>query len=329
MPDYLEANHRPGGSFGRRTLLIAAALVFALLIAARILVSTWVDLLWFRSLGFGQVFTRTLGLQAGDFLLFTLVTFVLLYAVFSVLRRFHAADLPTAHHLILGGRPLRFSVAPALRIISLLAAAVLSLLTGLTMLARWPILALFLYAPHTASGSSTDPIFGRSLNFFLFTLPALQIVEDWLLVLAFCCVGVAILFLVLTSGARTLNKEDLRFGPSPWRGLSLTVAFLLAVLALNVFVSRYTTLLDHHTIFDGATYTDAHITIPGQLLIAIALLVGAVIAAANSSGGVMGKMISPLSAGSPSLLFRPTPPTSSSNPMSWSASSPSSRTTSG
>ena len=282
MPNYIESDHRPASPFRGRRLLFALALLFVLFVASRILLSTWVDLLWFRSLGFGQVFTRTLGLEVSDFLFFTLLTFVLLYAAFAVIRRSHAADLPTAHDLVIGGRPVRFSVAPALRIITLLVAAAVSLITGLTMLAEWPTLAFFLYAPPAAPGSPVDPIFGRSLNFFLFTLPALQIIENWLLVLSFATVGVAILFLVLTSGARTLNKQDLRYGPSPWRGLSLTVAFLLAVLALNVFVSRYTTLLDHHTIFDGANYTDTHITIPGQAIIAIALLLGAALAAVNS-----------------------------------------------
>ncbi len=291
MPDYIESDHRPVNFFGGRTILFAFTLLFVLFVGTRILLSTWVDLLWFRSLGFGQVFTRTLGLQVGDFLLFTVLTFGVLYAAFAVIRRTHAADLPTARDLVIGGRLVRLSVAPVLRIISFLVAAAVSLFTGLTMLAEWPTLALFWYAPHAAAGSLADPIFGRSLNFFLFTLPALQIVENWLLVLSLAIVGVAILFLILTSGARALNKQDLRYGPSPWRGFSLTVAFLLAVLALNTFVSRYTTLLEHHTIFDGATYTDAHITIPGQLLIALALLLGAVIAAANSFGRSTGRRI--------------------------------------
>ena len=291
MPDYLESDHRPVSFFGGRTILVAFALLFVLFLGTHTLVSNWVDLLWFRSLGFGQVFIRTLGFEVVDFLFFTLLTFVLLYSAFAVIRRSHAADFPAAHDLVIGGRPIRLSVSPVLRIISSLVAAAVSLVAGLTMLAEWPTLALCWYAPRTAAGAAGDPIFGHSVSFFLFTLPALQIIENWLLVLSFTTVGVAILFLVLTSGARAFNKEDLHYGPSPWRGLSLTMAFLLAVLALNVFVSRYATLLNHHTIFDGATYTDAHITIPGRLLIVIALLLGAAIAATNSFGKSTGRRI--------------------------------------
>src|SRR6202012_5708875 len=70
--------------------------------------------------------------------------------------------------------------------------------------------------------------------------------------------------------------------PSPWRGLSLTVAFLLLVLAMTVYVDRYQTLLGHHTIFDGVSYTDAHVSIPGALILCAALLLGAAIAAINA-----------------------------------------------
>ena len=146
------------------------------------------------------------------------------------------------------------------------------------MTAEWPTLALFWYAPH-ATGSVADPIFGKPLNFFLFTLPAWQLVDNWLLTLAIAICAVAVLFLVITSGARSLAKRQITYGPSPWRGLSITVAFLLLVLAMNVYVDRFQLLLEHHTIFDGITYTDAHITIHGLLIVCAALVLGAIIAA--------------------------------------------------
>ena len=69
---------------------------------------------------------------------------------------------------------------------------------------------------------------------------------------------------LLTSGSRLFENRKLSYGPSPWRGLSITVGFLLLVLAMTTFVDRYQTLLEHHTIFDGVNYTDAHIAIPGR-----------------------------------------------------------------
>lgn len=290
MPEYIDAPHRPPSRFGRPAFIATAGAVFAVFLALRVGISTWVDLLWFRSLGFGRVFTRTLAFQFTDFAAFTLITFLTLWGAFTLIRKSTEADLPGAHSLVLGDRSINIAVGPILRVISIVAAGIISLITGVTMLSEWPAFALFWYAPHT-SGPITDPIFGKPLNFFLFTLPAWELINEWLLVIAFASLGVAILFLALTSTTRALNKQLLRYGPSPFRGLSAAAAFVLASMAMNVFVSRYTTLLNHHTIFDGVTYTDAHVSIPGLLLVSFALMLGAAIAATNACRDTSARLI--------------------------------------
>ena len=262
-------------------LLLLAIIVFVVFVAGRTAISYWVDLLWFRSLGYGGVFGKMLGLQAGFFAAFGVMTFLLLYGAFSAIRRSHQADLPSAHAIVIAGRPVSLSVEPALRLISLAVSVAIAVVTGASMVGEWSTLALFWTAPH-ATGSVIDPIFGKPLNFFLFTLPAWELIDNWLLTLAFATCAVAVLFLVITSGARALNKHRVSYGSSPWRGLSITVAFLLLIVAVMAYVDRFEMLLEHHTLFDGVTYTDAHIMIPGLLLVCAALIIGAVIAVVNA-----------------------------------------------
>jgi uncharacterized protein len=250
----------------------------------------WVDLLWFESLGYGGVFWKSASLQIIDFVFFAGTTFLILYGAFSVLRRSHEADLPKARSIIIAGRPISLSVQPVLRVLSLGIAIAIACVTGLAMMEEWPTLALFWYAPH-ATGGVTDPIFAKPLNFFLFTLPAWQLIDNWLLTLAIALCAVAVLFLVITSGARSLSKRQITYAPSPWRGLSITVAFLLLVLAMNVYVGRFQLLLEHHTVFDGITYTDAHITIYGLLLVCTALVLGAIVLAYNAVRHSRGRWI--------------------------------------
>jgi len=282
VPDYIDSldylEPKPTNRRGR--LFVMAAALFALWIVCRIVLSDWVDLLWFRSLGYGSVFWKTFGIESSAFLLSSAVTFLVLYGAFFAIRRSHHADLPSDHAIVIGGQHVRLSVAPALRVISLVVSIAVALVTGLTMMAQWPTLALFWYAPR-AAGPVTDPIFSRPLNFFLFSLPAWRLIDSWLLTLAIATCAVAVLFLIITSGSRTLGARRLSLAPSPWRGLSFTVAFLLLVLAMMVFVERFELLLDHHTLFDGIDYTGAHIMTGGLLFVAIALVFGAVIAAAN------------------------------------------------
>ena len=290
MPDYINAPHQVPRRFGRRTLLALAVIIVAAIIAVRIALSTWVDLLWFQSLGFGAIFTRTVVLEGITFVAFTVITFLILLGAFTVIRRSNEADLPAGRSILVGNVPVSISIGPILRILSVVVAGIVALIAGMEMVSEWPTLALFWYSRH-ASSSAADPIFGKSLNFYFFTLPAWELIDHWLLTIAFASVFVAILFLVLTSTTRALNKQSLRFGPSPFRGLSTAVAFLLGVLTINVYVSRYAMLLDHHTIFDGVTYTDAHIGIPGLLVVSIALLLGAVLASANALGEASARRI--------------------------------------
>src|SRR2546427_6013643 len=50
-------------------------------------------------------------------------------------------------------------------------------------------------------------------------------------------------------------------------GLSITFAVLLLVLAMRVYLGRFERLFDGHTIFTGVTYSDAHVTLTGMLVV--------------------------------------------------------------
>ena len=290
MPIFIDSPQQTQMSRRKRNLLILLAAVVALIAVSRTLLSYWVDLLWFNSLGYGQVFWKTASLQVGVFAIFAIVTFAVLFVALSALRRSHQSALPRDHKLMIGGQPVNLSVEPALRILSLLASLIIAVLTGVSMATDWPTLALFWYAPR-ATGSIVDPIFSKPLNFFFFTLPAWQLLVGWLLTLSIILCVAAVVFLLITSGARALDKSRIAFAPSPWRGLSITGACLLLVLAMNVYVDRFQSLLDHHTIFDGITYTDAHITINGLLIVCAALVLGAVIAAVNAFREARGRWL--------------------------------------
>jgi len=277
----LDAPTRKPTSRRQRLILIAIAALVALAIAARIALSYWVDLLWFKSLGYGDVFWRTNLLKAGLFTAFAIATFVILFTALRLLKKSHQADLPRSREIMLQGRPVTFSVEPVLKLATWVVSLFAAFITGANMLSDWPTLALFLYAPRTTS--VTDPIFNRPLSFFLFTLPAWQLLLDWLLTLAIILGIAAIVFAALTSTTRALNKDSRFTDPSPFRGVSIALAFFLLILAGNTYLDRFQLLLEHHTVFDGATYTDAHIQIAGLLIITIALIFGAALSLLNAA----------------------------------------------
>jgi hypothetical protein len=265
----------------RYVLYLALAVVILIFFSARTAISYWVDLLWFSSLGFADVFWKTFNFEWGTFAAFAVLTFVILYAAFLALRHSHAADLPETHTLFFGGQPITLPVAKVLRIVAVVGALVVAIATGFAMQSEWPTLALYWYAPKTASAVS-DPIFGRPLDFYLFTLPAWQLIAGWLLTLAVLISILAVLFLIAASGGRVLEGRFRASLSVPWRGASLAAGFLLLTLAIREYVSRFDLLFAQHTIFAGVTYTDAHINILGMSFISAALVLGAIIAIAGA-----------------------------------------------
>ena len=181
-------------------------MVFAFVFGGRLASSYYVDALWFGSLGFVDVFWKTLKLQSGVFTAFAAATFLVLYGTFLILKRAHIEDLPSGHTIFVGGQPLQLPVAAMMNPIALGLSLVIGAMTGAGLMAEWPTLALYWNAPHTAAGM-VDPIFGRPLNFYLFTLPAWQLITGWLMMLAVLITAVAVFFVLITGGSRALGPE--------------------------------------------------------------------------------------------------------------------------
>jgi uncharacterized protein len=267
----------------RRRFLILVAIIAAIFFGSRTALSYYVDILWFGSLGYGEVFWKTLGLQWGIFAAFTVATFFVLYGSFVALKRAHLPDLPSGHTIYVGGREVKLPVEPVLRLIALGVSLIISAATGASMMAEWPTLALYWSAPPTTSAAAiVDPIFGKSINFFLFALPAWQLIAGWLLTMAVITCLLAGFFILITGGSRVLAGRLSRAVTLPWRGLSIALTFLLLTIAVRVYISRFELLLEDHTIFGGVTYTDAHVMLTGLFIVCAALILGALIAAINA-----------------------------------------------
>jgi uncharacterized protein len=288
LPETIDWPEPPRRS--RHGLLVLIAIVALIVLCGRTVLSCWVDLLWFQSLGYGDVFWKSRGLQWGIFAGFFLLTFLILFGAFSALKHAHRDDLPRDHAIYLAGREVNFSLKPVLRAASLGGSLVVALFAGGAMSAQWQTLALWWLAPRSTDGV-TDPIFGRPLNFYFFTLPAWRLMIGWLLALGVIVCVLAAMFLLAAGGARALKESRGYQTLLPWRGLSIAVAFLLLIAALRVYVGRFERLFDHHTIFDGVTYTDAHVTLTGLLVVAAMLALGAVIAAVSGVFAPRGRWL--------------------------------------
>ena len=268
----------------RRGRLFLLAALGVLLLASGTALSYYVDALWFDSLGYAAVFWKTLNLQGAIFAIFTGLTFAVLYGSFLAFKPDRLNDI-TGGAIIINGQPLQLPVEPVLRLIAMAAAALVALATGAGMAADWTTLALYWYgagAAPSAGAPLVDPIFGRDLPFYLFTLPGRHLLLDWITTLAVITCGIAIFFILVTGGTRILSRGRAAPGTGAWRGLSIGFAVLLLTFAVRVYLGRFDRLFTDRVLFAGVTYTDAHVSLPGSLVIAAALAAGAAMALINA-----------------------------------------------
>src|ERR1700747_3761386 len=164
MPESIDWPRAHAPRRRRRLILILAALAFVVF-GGRAALSYYVEVLWFESLGYADVFWKTQGLQWGIFAAFAAATFLILYGSFLALKRAHLADLPIGQTIFIGGQPVKLAVEPLVWLIALGISLAIAAATGAGMMVEWPTLALFWSSARTAVGS-VDPVFGKPLNFF-------------------------------------------------------------------------------------------------------------------------------------------------------------------
>ena len=103
----------------RRRFVLILVVLAVIFFGSRTALSYYVDVLWFDSLGYRDVFWKTLGLQWGVFAAFAAATFIVLIRIVSALKRAHLPDLPAGHTILIGGQPVKLPVEPVLRLIAL------------------------------------------------------------------------------------------------------------------------------------------------------------------------------------------------------------------
>jgi uncharacterized membrane protein (UPF0182 family) len=217
------------------------------------------------------------------------LTFVVLYGGFLALEPSLDGG---GSYIVVNGRPVRVPVGPVLRFIAGGASAAIALITGAGLSADWPTFALWWYgrpaesAFVSAADRSVDPIFGRPITFYLFSLPAWQDISGWLITLALVLIVTALLAAAVSGTARVAARFTRRrpTAETP-KGVAITLAFGMLALALRIWLNRFELLFDEHTIFTGVGYTEAHVVIGGMTLVAILLAVGAIGALAAALTG--------------------------------------------
>ncbi len=255
-----------------RSILIALGLVFVIvLVFGRGIASFWLDLLWHRGLDRTDVFWGQLGAKLTLFAL-SFVIFVLLAALnLWVADRTAPATFPSNVHPVV--QRFHELFGRRLRIVRYGVAAVLAVLASLPATQQWQDWLLF---RNSRSFGVTDPQFGADVGFYVFRLPFITFVLDWVF-------AALILVMILTLVAHLLNGAVLFAGVTPTirQATKVHVAVLLALLAMlraaDYWLSRFELTNETRGVVQGATYAVVNAQLPALMLLTLIALLTAVL----------------------------------------------------
>lgn len=264
------------------------AIVVALLIAAIVLVSGLtllglagdflVDWAWFSAVGYLSVFWTILSAKTVVFFAVFVCSGAFLWLNGWLASRFsdrrkYAHPLPFDWQSVRGR-----TVAEVLKLMPRHAAwpplvagiaGILGMLIAAAQMSNWDTFLQFLY--HVPYGQD-DPVYGKDIGFYLFSLPAYVALKNWMLltlVLGACFAGTV----YWVHGDVELDRQPPSMSPAAVAHGSALLGLFFAVKAWSYVLDRFLLLYGDNGVVVGAGYTDLNIGLPVLwLLIALALI---------------------------------------------------------
>jgi len=260
--------------------------IIVLLFALGRSASVVVDWAWFSSIGYVGVFWTAFVTKALLFVVVFGVSALLLWANAALAYRFAARpglrlpavfDPGVATFQAFPGPLAGLQPSPFVwRLIIVAVALVLGLLIAMGETGRWDLVLRFLYqAPY----GQIDPLFEKDIGFYLFSLPILVALKNWLLW--------TLLLASLMAGSIYFLRDDIsldprwRFSPAAIAHGSALLGLYFAIKAWSYALDRYLMLYDDNGVVVGAGYTDVHVALPALWLLIVLAVIAAIVSWAN------------------------------------------------
>jgi uncharacterized protein len=251
----------------RGWIIAAAVVVVVLIFSLRGLAGFYTDYLWFDSIEQGDTWRGLLSARIIPALVFTIVFFVIMLANLLI------ADRLAPKYRSMGPEDelverYQHAVAPYAGRIRVGVALFFALIAGAGVSSQWRQWILF---TNRVDFGIKDPQFHKDVGFYVFQLPFLRFVADWLFA------GLVIVLLV-TAVAHYLNG-GIRF-QSPFQRVTPQVkahlSVILATMALvktgQYYLARFELNFSGRGVVEGASYTDVKAQLPAlNLLIVISI----------------------------------------------------------
>ena len=256
---------RGGGSSigGRhpRLVITGVVLLFVLFLLIPTIAMRLTDWLWYREIGFERVFLTKIVAQWTLGLIIGAIVFAFLYGNARLALRSPATGREPQRARRVGAIEIppatRAMIDRGMGVAALLGTLFVSALFALGVATQWRTALQLIY--RTPFGVA-DPVFGRDVGYYVFALPALELI----LGLALGCIVIG-LFLIalpvyLARNAVSVVGNRMSIAAQAQKHVGVLGALLLLVIALQIHFIRIPGLLfGDHLALSGANYVDLHV----------------------------------------------------------------------
>lgn len=265
-------------SFIRPRWLILLAVLLLILLLWPGWTGFYSEWLWFKQLGYENVFLTTLRTKVWLGAIALLIAGFLIWLNFRLTLGLSRARSRMVQYFTFNNERVPVpDIAGFVERWGIRLALLLGVIFGLNVWESWEVILQYRY--HVPFGE-TDTLFGRDIAYYVFTLPMLELAAQLLFLLCVICLAGAVALYGLR-GEITVVGDGLSVGRAPRRHLLALVAALFAALAWRAYLEMPNLLLSTNGVVNGATYTDINARLPMFWVETVAALLVAVLAIAS------------------------------------------------
>jgi uncharacterized membrane protein (UPF0182 family) len=258
----------PVGTGRSRALLITAGIVVAAVLFTAAFSGFWTERLWFDATGYRSVWSKLVWTRIGLFLVFGLLMAVAVAGNMVAAYRLRPFFRPASSEQTSLDR-YREAVTPIRLWILIGVAGLMGVFAGTSAAGEW---RQYLLWRNGVPFGSKDPVFNRDIGFYVFDLPWLHFLVDFVMAVAVISLLVAAVTHYLYGGIRLQSPHDRLSGPAQAQ-LSILLGVFVLAKAADYYLDRYDLLTDSGRLIDGMTYTDDHAVLPAKnILMGIAVI---------------------------------------------------------
>jgi hypothetical protein len=230
-------------------------------------ISLYTDWLWFHEVGFPQVFTTVLKFELILGVFFGGLFALLLY--YNVKLASRASGDPQIVEPSVINLPSADLVDPLLRRWLLPVVIVLGFFAASHAAGHWKTLLLFF---NSVPFALEDPVFNRDISFYVFRLPAISALYNWLnFTLSFTFLATAVIYLLYRGIQYT--PQALSLTNRARTHLLVLIAAILLVKSAGYMLDTFELLYSSRGAAFGASYADIHASLPTLRFMALLALI--------------------------------------------------------